>query len=255
MIKRRFLILVISVFVLHSCASKKDVLYFQDANEFSINKVIYDVSKIQPNDILNITIGALVPETALPYNAQTTSVDARISLDLLQLHGYLVSTAGTIKLPILGTLQVSNKTTSFIEKEIKSILEKDDHLIKPTVNVRLLNAKVTVLGEVKIPGTFTFTEQNITLPQALGYAGDLTINGLRDDILLIREENGIRTIHHIDLTSAAWFNNPTYHIKPNDVIVVNPNNARVKNAGFIGNAGTVVTIASLILTSVVLITN
>jgi polysaccharide export outer membrane protein len=120
--------------------------------------------------------------------------------------------------------------------------------------VRLINAKVTVLGEVNQPGTYNFTEQNITLMQALGYAGDLTINGKRNDILLTREINGTRVVTHIDLTSANFMNSPYYFVKPNDLIVVNPNNPRVKNAGYVGNVGTVLTIASLALSVTILLT-
>jgi polysaccharide export outer membrane protein len=128
------------------------------------------------------------------------------------------------------------------------------HLAVPNVNLRLINDKVTVLGEVNQPGTYNFTEQNITLMQALGYAGDLTINGKRNDILLTREINGMRQITHIDLTSANFMNSPYYFVKPNDLIVVNPNNPRVKNAGYVSNIGTVLTIASLALSITILLT-
>ncbi|QLG44570.1 polysaccharide biosynthesis/export family protein [Costertonia aggregata] len=242
------------VMILQSCASKKDVLYFQDAEAHSVENIIYNSSKIQPNDILSIVVGASVPETTYPYNVQSSAAGVNLNLDVLQLQGYLVSNEGFIDFPVLGKIKVLGETIDDLEIALQKRLEKGGHLIDPTVSVRILNAKVTVLGEVKVPGTYTFTEQNISLPQALGYAGDLTINGERKDILIIREESGVRNIARIDLTTADWFGSPYYYIKPNDVIVVNPNNPKVKSAGFIGNAGTVLTIASLILTSVVLIT-
>lgn len=250
--KNIFLLLLIMA--LQSCASKKNVLYFQDAQSYGNTDIKYGEAEVQPNDILKITVSALVSESALPYNIQLPSENPNLNVELLKLQGYLVSTDGTISFPVLGRLQVANKTPRDIEKELEGILEKGGHLVEPMVSVRLLNAKVTILGEVKAPGTYNFTEQNITLPQALGYAGDLTINGERNNIMLIREELGTRRIIHVDLTDTAWFNSPQYYIKPNDVIVVSPNDAKVKSAGFIGNAGTVLTIASLILTSVVLIT-
>lgn len=125
---------------------------------------------------------------------------------------------------------------------------------KPKVTIRYLNAKFTILGEVRSPGTYTYTEQFITLPQALGYAGDLSINARRDDVMLLREENGNRTVYTVDLTSTDWLNDPSYTIRQNDIIIVNPNDAKVKSAGFIGNSGTVLSIVSFLLTSIVLIT-
>ena len=113
---------------------------------------------------------------------------------------------------------------------------------------------MTILGEVKNPGTYSFTEQNITILQALGYAGDLTINGKRDDILITREVDGVRKISHIDLTSSSFMDSEFYFIKPNDNIIVNPNNPKVKSAGFVGNVGTILTIASLALSITILLT-
>lgn len=238
-----------------SCASKKDILYFQDAANYASVPLANVRSIIQPNDILSITVSALVPETAVPYNIQSAGGAAVSSnIETMKLQGYLVSDEGLIVFPLLGDLKVQGKTTAQVAQELKKILESGGHLVNPTVNVRILNAKVTVLGEVNHPGTFTFSEQYLTLPQALGYAGDLTINGKRNDILLIRETDGVRTITHIDLTTANWMNDPKYAVKQNDVLVVNPNNPKIKTAGYIGNTSVVLTIASLLLSSIVLLT-
>ncbi len=254
MIYRNLIILVSSVLILSSCASKKEILYFQDADYYIPQEIYYESVKIQPNDILNITVSALVQETAAPYNTTVGGSAGINNIDLLKLQGYLVGEDGNITFPVLGTLDVANRTTKELEKGIKELLENGGHLKEPTVSVRILNAKVTILGEVAKPGTYSFTEQNITLPQALGFAGDLTINGERKNVLLIREENGIRKIHHLDLTSTEWFNTPYFYIKPNDFIVINPNEAKVKSAGLVGNVGILLTILSLILTVTVLLT-
>lgn len=254
MIKRNILILVSLVLIFSSCASKKEILYFQDADYYIPQEIFYEPVKIQPNDILKISVGALVQETAAPYNRTMDGSAENSNIELLKLQGYLVGEDGTLNFPVLGTLDVAERTTKELEQGIEELLEKGGHLKEPTVSVRILNAKVTVLGEVARPGTYSFTEQNITLPQALGFAGDLTINGERKDVLLIREENGIRRVHHLDLTSTDWFNTPYFYIKPNDFLVINPNEAKVKSAGLIGNAGIVVTILSLLLTVTVLIT-
>lgn len=255
--KTNFLLVTVLGLLLSSCVSNKDLLYFGDANMSQSTPINYTSNTLQPNDILDIKIGALVPETAIPYNNQTTSTTANMgnpTLDILKLQGYLVGTDGSIVLPILGKIEVVNKSIASLEQELISILEDGQHLVSPSVSVRLLNAKVTILGEVGRPGTYTFTEQFISLPQALGYAGDLSINGKRTDILLIREQQGERRISQIDLTTTNWMNNPEYRIMPNDVIVVNPNNAKVKSAGIIGNASTVVSIVSVLLSITILLT-
>lgn len=226
----------------------------QDANTMGSGAVNYNSASIQPNDILKITVETLVPEAALPYNRSSALGAQPQNIQVLQLNGYLVSLDNTIKFPVLGEISTENQTTKQLETTIREKLVSGEHLLSPTVNVRLINAKVTILGEVNQPGTYSFTEQNITLLQALGYAGDLTINGKRNDILITREADGLRKVSHIDLTSASFMNSEFYFIKPNDVIVVNPNNPRVKNAGFVGDVGTVLTIASLALSITILLT-
>ncbi|MDT0559373.1 polysaccharide biosynthesis/export family protein [Ichthyenterobacterium sp. W332] len=250
----RFLLLILLSVIFSSCASKKEVLYFQDAKEKGALTVSYKSPTIQPNDILDIKIETLVPEVAIPYNKGANSQIQTASIDLLMLNGYLVSTENTINFPVLGEISVKGITTKALESKIKKLLEEGKHLINPGVYIRILNAKVTILGEVNAPGTYNFTEQNINILQALGYANDLTINGVRDDVMIIREVDGIRTISHLDLTSAELLNNPYYTIQPNDIIYVNQNNPKVKTAGFVGNVGTVLTIASLALSVTILLT-
>ncbi|NRD23224.1 polysaccharide biosynthesis/export family protein [Winogradskyella litoriviva] len=240
------------VLLLSSCTSKKEILYLQDANQYSNQEIVYANSKIQTNDVLRINVSALIPDSAIPYNKVTSGVGN--SVELMQLDGYLVSEDLTINFPILGVLSTANMTTQEFAIYLKSLLIESGHLKNPTVDVRLVNAKVTVLGEVNQPGTFSFTEQNVTLLQALGYAGDLTINGKREDITIIRYENGVQQIAHIDLTSADWLNGPFNFVKPNDTIIVDPNNPKVKSAGFVGNVGTLISVVSILFSTIVLIT-
>lgn len=251
--KIKFIALLLLLMAL-SCASKKEILYMQDAETMGAGAVQYQSANIQPNDILKIIVESTVPEAAIPYNKASVLTMQPQNLQLLQLDGYLVSPENTIMFPILGEISTFNQTTEQLQEAIKQKLESGGHLTSPSVNVRLINAKVTILGEVRQPGTYNFTEQNITFLQALGYAGDLTINGKRDDILLTREVDGVRKITHVDLTSASFMNSEYYFIKPNDVIIVNPNEPRVKNAGFVGDVGTILTIASLALSVTILLT-
>jgi polysaccharide export outer membrane protein len=250
--KLKWLLILLCFAAVFSCTSKKEILYLQNADDYVNTDIPYTNAKIQPNDVLRITVGALVPESAIPYNKVTNGAGAP-NVALLQLDGYLVSEDLTINFPILGTLSVAEQTTQEFASYLKNTLETGGHLKSPSVDVRLLNAKVTILGEVNAPGTYSFTEQNITLLQALGYAGDLTINGKREDVLVMRDESGVRQITHIDLTSAEWLNGPYNFIKPNDIIVVNQNNPKVKSAGFVGNVGTLISVVSILFSTIVLI--
>ena len=256
-----FLLLLLASILLSACATKRDIYYFQGANTSKSLKILstsraiqYESTTIQPNDIITIKIGASVEESATPYNSIGLNNKSN-NIQLRKLSGYLVTIDGTVKLPILGIIKVANKTTRELELSLVKLLEEGNHLLQPFVNIRLINAKVTLLGEVNKPGTYTFLEQIITIPQALGYAGDLTINGKRTDILLIRETAGNRIMKHIDLTATDWMNDATYYVKPNDVIVVRPNAAKVKSSGFIGNLTSLLSVVSIIITATFLIKN
>ncbi len=236
-----------------SCVSKKELLYLQDIQTFNNSKVISSQNSLQENDILKIDVTSLEMKASIPYNKVSSVNTLGNSLQLLQLNGYLVSKNKTINFPILGEISVEGKTTVDLEQYLKELLESEGHLINPNVTVRLLNSKVTILGEVKKPGTYTFTEKNISLLQALGLAGDLTIDGNRKNVIVIREYDGQRITKNLDLTSASWLTSIYQNIQPNDVIIVNPNSKRVTSAGLIGNISTVLSIASILLSTIILI--
>lgn len=236
-----FLSLLLLLLILAtSCSSKKEVIYFNDIQPNNHDKNILTAGQIQPNDILSIVISSSSPELALRYNLNQDQNQNGSTFP-----GYLVSIEGAITLPVLGKVAVKGLTLEELEELLVKKLIDGGHLTEPIVTARLMNAKFTVLGEVAKPGTYTFSEQNISLLQALGYAGDLTINGKRENVLLIREENGTKTYIKIDMTSKNWFSSPYYYIKPNDVIYVNPNGPKVKSAGYVGNMGTFISVVSV----------
>ena len=245
---------IISLLVLQSCVSKKQMLYFQDLETINNQELKYNNHTLQVDDILKISVGALVPEAALPYNNLTGGSVVANSIDIMRLDGYLVSQRMTINFPALGELSVKDKTAKDLENDIKKLLVEGGYLINPNVMVRLLNAKFTILGEVQKPGTFSFTENNISLLQALGLAGDLTINGSREDLVVLRYVNGVLTTARINLTSASFLKGPYQMLKPNDVILVNPNSAKLKTAGYVGSISAILGITSIILTSILLFT-
>ena len=148
---------------------------------------------------------------------------------------------------------MAGKTTKDLENYLKKRLQSEGYLINPNVSVRLLNAKFTILGEVNKPGTYTFTEKNISLLQAIGMSGDLTIDGNRKDVIIIREINEERISTTLDLTSSKWLNTSYQNIHPNDVIIVNPNSKKVTSAGLIGNLSSMLSIASILLSTIILI--
>jgi polysaccharide export outer membrane protein len=250
MYKKIFFYLIV-LFFIASCSNKKDLLYYQDIQTNSQSSINYVANEIQVNDILYIKVDALIQDSAKPFNLEINNT-AAASLQNYRVQGYLVALDGTIVFPILGTIKVVGKTTNQLQIILKDLLKEKGYIKDANVNVRVINSKVTILGEVKNPGTYSFDEQNISLNQAIGYAGDLTIFGKRNDILLIRENNGTRNYIKIDLTKSDWFNSPYYYVKQNDIIVVNPNGAKVMSSGYLSNVGSIIGILSLITTILIL---
>ncbi len=246
--------LLLVLAILSSCTSKKDIIYLNDLKANENSNFQWSDVKIQPNDILSVKITSDDLDLALPFNlnmgnGQQQSVQGA----QLLLQGYLVSNEGLINIPILGPVEVKDLTYFQIEKKIQDELVTKQLLKNPVVVCRIVNSKVTILGEVRNPGTYNFYENNLTILQALGLAGDLNITGVRKNIKVIRLENNQQLVGEIDLTKKDWMKSPFYFVKPNDVIVVDPNTAKVKSAGIIGNAGTLLGTISVILSSFLLI--
>jgi polysaccharide export outer membrane protein len=246
-------VLLVVLLCLQSCATKKKMLYLQDLDTYNNSAVSYASPSIQPNDILKITVTDLNPLVAAPFNI-SSGTGLQMSVELMKLNGYLVTPDGTISMPILNEIKVSGVTPTNVELKIKARLINEGYLVNPTVQVRVINNKFTVLGEVQSPGVKPFTEQSISLLDALGMAGDLTYAGIREDIKLIRELDGKRLVYHIDLTSASWMSNPEYRIRQNDIIMVTPNKLKVNSAGLIKDPVTTIGILASLLTLYFLIT-
>ncbi|MGV3697939.1 polysaccharide biosynthesis/export family protein [Flavobacterium sp.] len=244
---KKLLYTLFAITLLASCTSKKEILYYQDIQNNAVDAITYASNQIQVNDILYIKIDALIPDSAKPFNLDT-STSLGINTESLKVQGYLVSQEGTIVFPVLGTIKVAGKTTIELQNMFIQMLNDNGYIKDAKVNVRVINGKVTVLGEVRNPGTYPFQEQSISINQALGFAGDLTIYGERKNILLIREDNGLRSYIKLDLTASDWFSSPYYYIKQNDVIVVNPNGAKVMQSGYLGNIGAVLGVLSFTAT-------
>lgn len=227
--------MVAFLLVVSSCTSYKTVPYMLNSQEVNLDSSawLYD-ARIMPKDELTIVVS--VPEdneTATQFNlvgpqvgGVTTSLYSQPTLQTM-----LVSNEGTIEFPILGTMKVVGMTVDELEKEIVQAL-KPKYLKKdPIVTVRLSNYKISVLGEVNSPGTYTVPSEKISIYGALSLAKDMTIYGRRENVKLIREDaNGKKSIHELDLNDANLINSPYYYLQQNDVVYVTPNKTKAKNS-------------------------
>jgi polysaccharide biosynthesis/export protein len=247
-----YFINIVMLSFLLSCGQKKQITYYQDIENLnnSQNTIAYE-TKIQPDDLLMILISAQDPEVAAPYNLGFSSVSASAAQSTQapqQQQLYLVDVDGKIQMPVIGEVKVGG----FTRNEILLVLKKKLKDIKdPIVNIRIMNFKVTVQGEVAKPGSFNIASERITLPEALTLAGDLTIYGKRENIILVRELNGKKTFNRIDLTKSNFINSPYYYLSQNDLIYVEPNRAKSNTStSFSQNASIYIALASLVSSAV-----
>ncbi|MEP7165240.1 MAG: polysaccharide biosynthesis/export family protein [Ferruginibacter sp.] len=225
---------VIALFFCESCNSSKKIAYFENVKDDSYRSILGVVeAPIQKNDILSITISSLNAEASAIFNpgttvgnkASTTSTGGNIESG-----GYLVNSDGNIQLPILGNVTAAGITKKQLRENITNMILTKKLLIDPIVDIRHLNFEVTVIGEVAHPTVITVPSERISLIKALGLAGDLTIYGKRENVLLIREENGNKMTKHINLNSSDFINSPYYYLQPNDVVYVEPNKTKIATA-------------------------
>jgi len=238
--------------VTSSCKPKQDIDYMKNIEDVAVKTSIQGYnSTIQPGDQLVISVLAKDNEVAKPFNQNYYSSDMSQYSTVPSRNAsveptYLVDSNGEIDFPVLGTLSTKNITIEQLKEELKNRLTK--YIKNPTVNIRANNYKVTVLGEVNRTGVIPIQDGHpTTILNVIGLAGDLTIYGKRQNVLLIRNVDGVTTKHYIDLTDAEFINSPYYYVKQNDVIYVSPNNTR-KNSSSYGPQTTVwISIASVAL--------
>ena len=248
------------VLVIGSCGSTKKIAYFQNVDTLSLaaSKGLYD-AKIMPKDELTITVLTTNPEVSAPFNLTVNSKvgsSGQMSSGGGSLQGYLVDNDGNINFPIVGKLHVSGMTKTecedMIKEKITPYLAKTEN---PIVTVRTSSYRVTVIGEVGSPKVVPVTTGQISIIEALAQAGDLSIYGKRDNVLLIREDStGQKHSYRLNLNDANLFNSPYYYLQQNDIVYVEPNKVKAKNST-IGSSttlwfsfiGIVTSVASLVL--------
>ena len=246
-----------------SKTSKEDSLnYLQDIDSIAIQASQNSIhSTIQPGDQLMIFISAKDLDVVKPFNQNFSSGQAiqetisggNLRQDPVSTGGptYLVDSHGQIDFPILGSLMTTGKTIEAFKDELKQKLRT--YIKEPVVTVRNTNYKITVLGEVNKPGQYLIADGNATLLNALGLAGDLTMYGKRNDVLVVRDFNGETTKQRIDLNNADFINSPFYHLKQGDVIYVSANSTKEKTSRLNPNTGLYISIASIAITIIALI--
>lgn len=224
---------LLGTLLLTSCANIKKVSYFNNVKDTTFySENIEKQNLIESNDILGITISSLNAEASAAFNLQNNNISRATTVtgSNTESGGYLVNSDGTIELPMLGTLKAAGFTKDQLKDNITNLILKRKLLIDPIVDIRYLNYEVTVLGEVARPTVITVPSEKISMLKAIGLAGDLTIYGKRNNVLLIREENGKKMTRHINLNSSNFFNSPYYYLQPNDVIYVEPNKNKAATA-------------------------
>lgn len=253
-----FFVIFSLVAVLDSCSSYKRVAYFQNIDDVDLSQSrgLYD-AKIMPKDMLAIMVNTTDPDASRPFNLGAGGSDgASVQASSSSSQGYLVDNNGNINFPIIGNVHVAGLTKNQCQDMIREKLlpymsEKEN----PVVTVRMSSFRVTVMGEVANPGVIPVTSEKMSVLEALAQAGDLTIHGKRDNVMLIREdETGQKSSCRINLNDANFINSPYYYLQQNDILYVQPNKVKANNSSigasttlWLSSIGIVTSLASLVI--------
>lgn len=253
-----FALLIGFVFLLApSCKTREKLVYFQNGNLDSLGNVQSNFNPtFQIDDFLSIVVTAQEPESVIPFNLIPTLAQSSnnngYATGIPASNGYLIDNDGNIQFPILGEIHLAGLNR---QDAVKLIQEKlKDYLKGPGVQIQILNYKITVLGDVKNPGTFKIPNERITLLEAIGLSGDLNMTGVRQNVLVIREENGQKKEYRVDLTDKEFFASPVYYLHQNDVIYIEPNNTARTTSTLWRTTGTIfLSLSSLVISTIILI--
>jgi len=247
---KKILIFFSFFLLIFSCSTKKDIIYLQDSSKDSSYQINYIDYKVQVDDVLKIDIKTNSAELLSSNSASLNNTREGILYN-----GFQVGTSGFISFPSIGKIYVLGFTLEEIKQKIGDNLRERGIFTDLIIDVKLVNSKVVVLGEVNNPGTHIFFKNNMNIFEAIGLAGGLTINGERDNVRVIRKINDKNVVIDYDLTSSSAIEGMNFQIFSNDIIIVNPNTNRVKNAGIIGNSGTLLSLLSFLLSTIIIINN
>jgi polysaccharide export outer membrane protein len=254
-------LLIASILILtSSCVSKKKINYFQDKDTTDTTLVKSNYSSytpvLQKDDYLSISVNSMDLESIKPFildqGLSTNSQVPSYSSGTAASNGYLIDSNGDIDFPVIGKIKIAGLNRMEATELIKNKLVA--YVSNPTVNIRIQNFKVTVLGDVAKPGSYNIPNERISLIEAIGIAGDLNITGVRQTVLVIRDVDGAKKEYRVDLSSKDIFSSPVYYLTQNDVVYVEPNRAKRNSSLISSTAGVFISIASLVITTITLIT-
>ena len=247
------LFILITTLFLSSCASRQDLVYFQDADK-EIEVSVKYVLTYKPDDLITISVSALDMDAVRPFNLYVAVFRGTAGgiTSTPSLQTYLIDATGNIDFPVIGTVPIGGLSR---KEATRLVTDKLLPYIKdPIVNIRITNFKISVLGEVNAPGTFNIPNERVTLPEALGLARDLKIQGRRANILIIREVDGKITKNYIDLLTNALFSSPFYYLQQNDVVYVEPSNSRIKESRVNPNTSIFLSSVSILISLLAILT-
>lgn len=248
------------ILLIGSCAGSKKVAYWQNADSinWAASRGLYD-AKIMPKDMLTITVNTTDPAAAAPFNlsvSSTIGTNGQLYSGGNSLQGYLVDNEGNINFPVVGKIHVEGLTKNECQDEIAAKIKPYMAAREnPIVTVRMSSYRITVTGEVNNPGVIPVNTEKMSVVEALAQAGDLTLYGKRDNVMLIREDaNGQKSMHRLNLNDANLFSSPYYYMQQNDILYVEPNGVKAKNSGigasttiWFSLVGIVTSVASLLV--------
>ncbi len=253
--KYTYIVFIFLSLIFNSCSTKDEIVYFQNIEKLDHMGAIEQFEpRIEINDILNIQVSSLNQEVVAPFqldNNQRTGTGGGGNNNQM-LNGYLVGVEGNINFPVLGEVNVLNMTRSEVEEFLTEKLKK--YVTDVVVRVRIMNFKVTVMGEAGNSTVIQVEDGRLSIPQAIAMSGDITYNGKRENILVIRNHNGKISYGRVDLTDADLFTNPFYYLKQNDIVYVEPTYRQVKSAGFFSSPGNILGLVSSTLSLIFIFT-
>lgn len=241
-----------------SCTSSRQVSYLQKLGKATRDTLVEYDARIMPKDLLTISVSCSEPEAALPFNlvvpTSQTGINSANLVSQPTLQNYLVNNSGEIAFPVLGTLKVGGMTTQETSELIVSMLER--YLKeRPIVTVRLVNYKISVIGEVSRPGVYTVSNEQVNVFEALALAGDLTIYGKRDNVRIIRSEDGKQQLISINLNDENIIYSPHFYLRQNDIVYVEPNKAKKQSANIGSSTNLLISITSILISLAGLMVN
>lgn len=250
---RKYLSLFLLSAFVFSCSTKKEIVYFHDAEQLEgMENVLNYEPVIQPNDVLRINVSSLNEDVVKPFQSKTGNQQSSGGGGQSpSLTGYLVDPEGNIQFPVLGEVEVAEKTRSEVQEMLQSKIR--NYVTDAVVEVRIVNFSVTVLGEAGSKRV-QVDDGRITMPELIASVGDINYTGKRQNILVIREVNGVKSVGRVDMTTTDLFSSPYYYLKQNDIVYIEPTYKKVKSAGFITSYTGLISIGTTILSLVLLLT-